>query len=130
MHVPTQCLRRIREKGQPDHCCRPAEQLVEDRVGQPFLVGVQRTCHTEDRSFEVAARTRGPRTFRISAYDHVLSNPNEPDVLKNWGVSVTARTDFTPTPKRPIWPPRFFETLIRRMVSAPSGVTAVPSFAQ
>jgi hypothetical protein len=41
-----------------------------------------------------------------------------------------ASTDFTPTPNRPICPPRFRETLIRRIVSAPSAVTGLPSFAQ
>jgi hypothetical protein len=45
-------------------------------------------------------------------------------------VSDTLSTDLTPTPKRPIFPVRFRDTAIRRIVSAPAGVIGVPVLAQ
>lgn len=73
-----------------------------------------------------------PMAWAISAADQSRSKPKPkaPFPLKNWGESLTESTDLTPTPKRPICPPRLRETLMRRIVSAPSGVTGVPSFAQ
>lgn len=75
-------------------------------------------------------RSSTPGTERICSRAHSRSNPNAPELLKNWGASVTTRTDLTPTPKRPIWPPLLRDILIRRMVSAPSAVTGEPSLAQ
>lgn len=67
---------------------------------------------------------------RISWEDHCLSKPKLPLVLKKRGVSQTLSTDFTPTPKRPIFPPRLADELMCKIVSTPCGETGEPVLAQ
>lgn len=118
-------------QGQTDNGGGPAQELVQDVVVDAFLIDIEGTGHTEDRRVHVDFALSAERPRDLGGRPLTVETETEFAVpAEELGESQTDSTDLTPTPKRPICPPRLRDTLMRRIVSAPSGVTGVPSFAQ